>query len=125
MSREITITKGKFGEPLPEGRRRFVVAGPVEKKYGKKGGEFFVWKLQYEGGIGEQVLLPNMMGGLLRVLGCEETEPDKYDWDTNEQEGKAFIATVKLVPDRDDPKIVRRHMGEYAKVEEDENSIPF
>jgi len=124
MSREITNTKGKFAnQELPEGRKRFIVSAPVEKKYGKKGGEYFIWTLQYDGGIGQQILLPNMMGDLLRVLGCQEVEPDKYDWDTNEQEGKAFIATVRLVPDKTDPKIVRQHMSDYAK--DDDNSIPF
>ncbi len=124
MSHEITDTKSKFvNQNLPEGRRRFVIMGQPEKKYGKKGGEFFVWKLQYDGGVGEQILLPNMMGDLLRTLGCDEPEPDKFDWDTAEQEGKAFIATIKLVPDSKDPKIVRQHMSEYAN--DENNTIPF
>lgn len=124
MSREITDTKNKYAnQELPEGRRRFVVAAPVEKKYGKKGGEFFVWTLQHEGGLGQQILLPNMMGELLRTLGCDEPEPNKFDWDTNEQEGKAFIATIKLVPDKNDSKIVRQHMSEYAN--DENNTIPF
>lgn len=124
MSHELTDTENRFAnQELPEGRRKFIVAGPVLKKYGKKGGEFFIWKLQYEGGIGEQVLLPNMMGDLLRILHCDEPEPNKFDWDTNEQEGKAFVATVKLVPDKNDPKIIRQHMGSYANVEA--NAIEF
>ena len=115
MSREITNTESRFpNRAIPEGRRRFIIAGPVEKKHGKKGGEFFVWKLQFDGGLGEQVLLPNMLGPLLRVLGCQETEPNIFDWDTNDQEGKAFLATVTLVPDSKDPKVVRQHMTEYA-----------
>lgn len=125
MSHEVTDTSNKYAnQALPEGRRKFIVAGPVEKKYGKKGGEFFIWKLQFDGGIGEQVLLPNMMGPLLRVLGCSESEPNKFDWDTNEQEGKAFMATVKLVPDAKDPKVVRQHLAEIENVTED-SGIPF
>jgi hypothetical protein len=42
---------------------------------------------------------------------------------TNEQEGKAFIATIKLVPDKNDPKIVRQHMSDYAN--DENNTIPF
>lgn len=123
MSREITETTNKFADQnIPEGKHRFIVVGPVEKKYGKKGVEFFVWKLQYEGGIGQQVLLPNMMGGLLRALNCPEIEPNKFDWDTNEQEGKAFFATVKHVPDKMDPKIIRQHMGDFAN---DDDTINF
>lgn len=117
MSREITSTKGKYpNQNLPEGRHSFIVAKPVEKKFGKQGGEYFIWTLQYEGGIGQQILLPNMMGQLLRVLECTETEPDTFDWDTADQEGKAFMATVKLAPDNKDPKTIRQHMGDYAKI---------
>lgn len=124
MSHERTDTTNKYAnQAIPEGRRKFIVAGPVVKKYGGKGGEFFIWKLQFDGGIGEQVLLPNMMAELLRVLGCDEPEPNLFDWDTNEQEGKAFMATVKLVADKKDPKIVRQHMSEYAVIED--SGIPF
>lgn len=124
MSREITNTTNKFAnQELPEGRRRFIIAGPVEKKYGKNGGEFFMWPLQFEGGLGQQILLPNMMGDLLRTLGCNEPEPNKFDWDTMEQEGKAFVATVKRVPDRKDPKIIRQHMSEFAN--DENNTVPF
>lgn len=124
MSHEITNTLNKFAnQELPEGRHKFIVAGPVVKKYGGKGGEFFIWKLQYDGGIGEQVLLPNMMGELLRVLECQETEPNIFDWDTADQEGKVFMATIKLAPDKKDPKVIRQHMSEYAKVET--SDIPF
>ncbi len=124
MSIERTSTKGKFdNDPLPEGRREFMVAGPVEKKYGKNGGEFFVWKFQYEGGIGDQVLLPNMMAGLLRALKCEETEPNSFLWDTNEQEGKKVVATVSFAPDKKNPSVIRQHMGEFSNP--DDNKIPF
>lgn len=137
MSREITDTTNKYvDQDIPDGRRRFIVAGPVEKKYGKQGGEFFIWKVQWEGGIGQQVFLPNMMGGLLKVLGCQEIEPNKYDWDTNEQEGKAFYATVKHKPDKKDATKIRQHMGDFAIDEEteppepeedakDESQVPF
>jgi hypothetical protein len=65
-----------------------------------------------------------MMAGLLRVLGCTETEPNKFDWDTTEQDGKAFWATVSHKPDAKDATKIRQHMGEFKPLE-DEKEIPF
>lgn len=123
MSREITDTTNKYAnQEISDGKWIFKVK-EVNKKYGKNGGEFFIWKVEYQDGEGEQVLLPNMMAGLLRVLGCTETEPNKFDWDTNEQTGKAFWGTVSHKPDLKDPKIIRQHMGEFEGVKGEE--IPF
>lgn len=123
MSREITDTSNKFAdESLPDGRNCFKVIS-ITKKYGNKGGEFFIWALQFAGGEGEQILLPNMMGGLLRVLKCTETEPNKFDWDTFEQSGKLFMATVSHKPDAKDPSIIRQHMSDFHEYEDAQ--IPF
>jgi hypothetical protein len=123
MSVEMTDTANKYAnKDLPDGTGLFRVNG-VEKKYGKNGGEFFIWKLQFKGGEGEQVLLPNMMSGLLKVLGCEEVEPNKFRWDTNEQDGKTFEATVSRKPDLKDPNKIRQHMGDFKAVQDD--LIPF
>jgi len=120
MSREITDTNNKYAnQELPDGRNCFKIES-IEKKYGKNGGEFFIWKLKHDKGEGEQVLLPNMMGGLLRALGCTETEPNKFDWDTFEQSGKCFLATVSHKPDQKDPSKIRQHMSEFAPVKTDE-----
>lgn len=115
MSREITDTTNKYAnQEIPDGTRTFKVLG-VEKKYSGKGGEFFIWKLEYDNGkIGEQVLLPNMMGELLRVLKCEETETNKFDWDTNEQADKSFTASVSHKPDAKDATKIRQHMGDFS-----------
>jgi hypothetical protein len=125
MTHEITQTSRSFADKdIPDGEHLFEIQS-VEKKYGKNGGEFFVWKLTYEGdGVGEQVLLPNMMAGLLRVLDCKEVEPNKFDWDTDEQSGKRFFGTVSHGPDYKNPEIIRQHMGEFKAVEEDAK-IPF
>ncbi len=123
MSREITNTKSRFAnQELPDGRNAFRVLG-VDKVFGKNNSEFFVWKLQHQGGEGEQLLMPNMMGGLLRVLKCTETEPETFDWDTFDQVNKVFLATVSHKPDSKNPTVIRQHMGEFAPV--DENEIPF
>lgn len=122
--REITDTTNKYADQeIPDGARIFRVVS-IEKRYGKStGAEFFVWRLAYEGGEGEQILMPNMMGPLLRVLGCKETEPNKFDWDTTEQTDKAFSATVSRKPDRKDPTKMRQIMSEFDAVKAE--TIPF
>jgi len=123
MSREITNTKSRFSnQELPDGRTAFRVLS-VDKAYGKNNSEFFIWKLQHERGEGEQLLMPNMMGGLLRVLKCTESEPNIFDWDTFDQVNKVFLATVSHKPDKNDSSVIRQHMSEFAPV--DENEIPF
>lgn len=114
MSREITDTSNKFpNQDIPDGSRTFTVV-EVTKKYGAKGGEYFVWKLSFDGDkLGEQILLPNMMAELLRVLGCTETEKGKFDWDTNEQADKTFVASVSHKPDVKNPSITRQHMSSF------------
>lgn len=117
MSREITDTKNKFtNQDLPDGEQDFMVVGDIVKKYGGKGGEFFIVTLQYPGGIGQQAFLPNMMGPLLRALGCDETEENKFDWDTQEQAGKKFKAKVSHAPDKKDKAIIRQHMSEIKRI---------
>ena len=124
MSHEITDTKSMFAnQDIPDGKREFMIVGDIAKKYGKSGAEFFVVTLQYEGGIGQQMFMPNMMGPLLKALGNEETTPNVYDWDTTEQAGKKFSASISHAPDKKDPTKIRQHMSEIAKVEND--SIPF
>jgi hypothetical protein len=132
MSREITNTKRTFKKlPLiPDGRRRYVVTAPVLKLYGKNNSEFFVWSLQYQDDkgnncLGEIALMPNMLAGLLRVLGFHETEPEVFDWDTNDAEGLSFMATSTQSPDKKDSTITRVHFTEYAKGDADENEIPY
>lgn len=123
MSREMTDTTNKYqNQDLPDGRTAFRVVS-VEKRYGKNNSEFFVWKLKHEKGEGDQLLMANMMAGLLRALKCDEVEPNKFDWDTFEQSGKAFLATVSHKPDDKNPTIIRQHMSEFAPI--DENEIPF
>lgn len=115
MSREITDTNAKFRNyDIKDGQHVFKVL-EVRKQYGKKGGEFFIWKLEYgdEGSVGEQGFLPNMMGELLKTLNCTEIEPNKFDWDTNEQVGKSFSATVSHKPDAQDATRIRQHMSGF------------
>lgn len=123
MSRELTDTTNKYPDrDLPDGIWIFKVK-EIEKKYGKNNSEFFIWKLDWQDGSGEQVLLPNMMAALLRALKCTETEPNKFDWDTVEQTDKMFWATVSHAADAKDPTKIRQHMKDFKTYEDTE--IPF
>lgn len=105
---------------IPDGRYEFKVLS-AEKKYGgaKKDKPFYVWRLEYEGIKGEQVLMPNKMGDLLRALGCTETEPGKFDWDTELVVNQVFAATVTHEADKKDPSKIRQQMSNFEKVKED------
>jgi hypothetical protein len=122
MSRELTDTNSKFsGKDIPDGSHQFKVVS-VSKKYGgaNKDRAFFVWVLGYEGQTGEQVLMPNMMGDLLRILGCKETEPNKFDWDTEDVIYSQFVAVVSHEPDKKDPTKMRQQMKDFKKIGEQE-----
>jgi len=127
MSRETTDTSN-FGNQLPTGRRSFMVE-KVERKTGKSNSPFYVWSLSYqredgERDHGEQILLPNMMGPLLRVLNCKEVSPNKFDWDTEVVLGETFMATVDFVADKKDASKMRQQMTDFA-VSKEESATPF
>ena len=123
MSRERTNCNPKVNL-IPEGTHKFTVVGEVKKLFGgpNKDMEFFVWTLEYPGGIGEQALMPSMQAPLLRLLGAEEYEPNKFDWDTTDQALKSFVATVTHAPDKKDSTKIRSHMGDFKAFSDD---IPF
>lgn len=123
MSREQTDTNDSYPDKdIPDGTYEFKVIS-CQKKFGGKNKDkaFFVWKLQYEDLKGEQVLMPNKMGGLLKVLGCTEDKPGHFDWDTDAVEGKEFKATVSHAPDAKDPTKIRQEMGDFKEA----TGIPF
>lgn len=92
MSRESTDTNSQFNDDIPDGTHDFEIVKVYAKDIkGKKGYE---WTLEYDGGQGKVLTWPNQIGPLLKVLGCKENEPGKYDWDTELMEGKTFKATI-------------------------------
>lgn len=111
MPRERTNTAGRL-DILPEGTNEFMIAGPVKKFFvgPNKDIDMFVFPLQFDGGIGEQAFLPNMLGPLLRDLGCQEVSKNVFYWDTDDLEGKKFTATVTHFQDSKDPSITRSKM---------------
>jgi hypothetical protein len=118
--RETTDTNSNFdSQEIPDGSHTFEIV-QVRKNKG-----FYIWMFEYEDGAsGEQVLFPNNMGALLRVLGCTEVKKGVYDWDTSLVEGQKFIAIVSHVPDKKDPNKIRQQMTEFKKAVE-EDASPF
>jgi len=123
---ETIDTRGQFDTALPDGEREFRVEKIMRREKGPT--IMYIWQLSFEGEeereSGEQVLLLNMMGDLLRVLGCKETSPKKFDWDRDLLPGTFFIATVSHEPDKKDPTKIRQQMTGFKKSEK-ESETPF
>lgn len=117
--RETTDTNrqfsNSFSKEIPDGEHLLTIKGVERKTKGEV--VFYIWKFD----MGDQILLPSMMGGLLKVLGCIETEPGKYDWETDAQAGKQVWATVSHALDKKD--VMRQHMGKFKPV--DAEGMPF
>lgn len=121
MSQEQTDTNDNYPDKdIPDGSYDFKVLG-VKKKYGgqNKDKPFYIWSLEYEGVKGEQVLMPSTMGGLLSALGCQESKPGVYEWDTELMVNQIFSATVTHVKDKKDPSKIRQQMTDFKKVQEE------
>lgn len=124
--KETIDTRGQFDTSLPDGEREF----RVEKIARKEKGEtiLYIWQVSFDGEgereTGEQVLLPSMMGDLLRVLGCKEVSPKKFDWDRETIPGAYFIATVSHEPDKKKPEVVRQQMTGFKKSKKSDD-VPF
>lgn len=114
---EETDTTNKFA-PLPDGPNVFQIIS-IEKFFTPS--EFWSFSLKYSSGEGVQTFFANMLGPVLRVLGCEETTPNRFMWDSDLQVNKYFKATVSHAPDK--KGILRQHMNSFEKVNEE--TIPF
>lgn len=121
--RETTDTNYSGGNyssrDIPDGEHLLTVKSVERKTKGTT--VFYIWRFD----MGEQVLLPSMMAGLLRALGCTEGEPGKFDWDTDAQDGKQVWAVVSHKPDKKDPTKIRQHMGDFRKADSETAEVPF
>lgn len=126
--RETLDTNRQFSnKDIQDGTWDFSVISCTKKFGGKnKDTAFYVWKVKYAEGEGEQILLPNMMAPLLRILGAKESKPNVFDFDTDDFFGAKFAATVSREPDKKDPSKMRQKMGHFqAPLAKDVDSIPF
>lgn len=118
MSMETTDTNSAYPDKaIGDGKHTFVVERVVGKPLGNAYG--YVWTLEEKGKLYEQVLFGNEMGSLLKILGCKESAPGKYEWDTDEVKGKPFGVTVSHVPDKKKPDVMRQKFSEFTE------EIPF
>lgn len=124
MVRESVDTSRKSGKEIEDGTWNFTGIA-MTKKYGGKNKDvpFYVLAVKYEKGDAEQILLPNMMGPLLRLMGAKETAPNQFDFDTDDFFGFKYQATVTSAADKKDPSKIRKHMGDFKEAEKDE--VPF
>jgi|WetSurMetagenome_2_1015567.scaffolds.fasta_scaffold83267_2 hypothetical protein len=124
MSRESTDTSNNYPDKdIPDGEYLFTVQRVI-KKYGgaNKDKAFYIWTVGYnDSAQGEQILMPNLMGDLLRALGCKESTPNKFDWDTDDVVYSKFTATVSHEPDRKDPNKIRQTMKGFKAVGKEED----
>lgn len=109
-------TANQFDNDLPDGKRTFRTLD-VEKKV-LQSATIYIWHLSYAGSDGEQktgdqVLLPSMMGPLLRVLGFKETAKDKFLWDRELAAGLTFVGVVSH--EKDKKGVVRQQMKDFEK----------
>lgn len=118
--RELIDTNSQFNSDIPDGIYTFTIHS-VTKKEGKG---FYIWNLDFDESNGDQIMFANMMGPLLKMLGCEESSPGKYMVDTDLLVGKKFKAKVTHEPDKKDPAKIRQQMGGFEAVV-DQDDIPF
>jgi hypothetical protein len=116
-----TDTTNKYASEFPDGPAIFKITN-IEKIYNPA--EFWVFHLtDSAGNKGKQTFFDNMLGPILRVLGCNETQTDFFEWDPDMQMNKFFKAIVSHAPDKKDKTKIRQHMGSFEKV--DANTVPF
>lgn len=112
MTLETTDTNSDYvKKPIPDGEYTFTViyVERVEKVPG-----LYEWQFSCSDGQDYEVgLFKTEMGGLLRVLGFQETEKGKFTWDTVDAEKKSFVATAYQVADKKDPSIMRQKLKDF------------
>ena len=114
MSIETTDTRGLFPEKnIKDGKHTFTVEKVVGKQLGTAYG--YVWTLEEEGNLYEQVIFGNEMGDLLALLGFKKKDQGKYVWDTDEAKGKKFDVTVSHAPDKKKPEVLRQKFSNYEE----------
>lgn len=120
---ETIDTSSQFPDrDIPDGTYTFRIEGIDRKEKGTT--VMYIFKLFYEGIHTEQLLLPSMMGPLLRILGCKETEKGKFKWDKDLLTGQSFVATVVHERDKKDATKIRQQMRDFKKSDMDAD-VPY
>jgi hypothetical protein len=120
MTLETTDTNSLYpNKNIEDGTHTFTVEKVVSKELGKAHG--YVWTLQENGVLYEQVLFGNEMKDLLKILGFAEISPNKFQWDTDQAVGQSFIVDVSHIPDKKKPDVMRQKFSNYKS----ESDTPF
>jgi|SRR5579863_9366817 len=118
MSREILDTSSSYPDKeIADGTYTFTIHIVTKKDI--KGKLGYEWGLEYDGKSVQILMWPNQMAPLLRVLGVQESTPNKFMFDTMEIEGKTFKATAYK------DKKGYQQLKEYSVAEEKEADDPF
>jgi hypothetical protein len=113
---ELIDTNSQYPDKkIADGKHTFTVEKVVGKKLGNAYG--YIWTLEENGILFEQVMFGNEMKDLLRILGCKEESPGKFQLDTDQVPGKSFTATVEHLVDK--KGTIRQ---KFTKVEDE---VPF
>lgn len=114
MSAETTDTTSKYpNKNITDGKHTFTVEKVIGKQLG--GAYGYVWTLEEDGQLFEQVLFGNEMGDLLTILGCTKGDDGKFHWDTDAVVGKPFGVTVSHVPDKKKPDVMRQKFTDFTE----------
>lgn len=120
MSVETTDTSGQYPEKnIADGTHTFTVEKVVGKQLGKAYG--YVWTLEENDQLYEQVLFGNEMKDLLKILGFAEVSPNKFEWETEQAKGQSFIVDVSHVSDKKKPDTMRQKFTNFKP----ESDVPF
>lgn len=118
MSQETTDTNSLFpNKNITDGKHTFTVEKVVGKPLG--GAYGYVWTLEENAELFEQVLFGNEMGDLLTILGFKKGDDKKFHWETDEAKGKSFGVTVSHIPDKKKPDVMRQKFSHYT------DELPF
>lgn len=115
MTMETTDTNSLYpNKNISDGKHTFTVEKVIGKPLG--GAYGYVWTLEENGALYEQVLFGNEMGALLQILGFKKDPSDnKFHWDTDEARGKSFTVIVTHIPDKKKPEVMRQKFSGYEE----------
>ncbi len=112
MTLETTDTNSMFpNKEITEGKHTFTVEKVIGKTLGKAYG--YVWTLEENGILFEQVLFGSEMKDLLKLMGYKEETPGKFVWETEEVKGKSFGVTVTHAADK--KGTMRQKFSDYTE----------
>ena len=117
MTIEVIDTNSMYpSKDITDGKHTFTIDRVISKDLGKAHG--YVWTLEENDQLFEQVMFATGMKDLLKILGCKEDAPGKFTFDTDELKGKSFGCEVTHEPDK--KGTIRQKFSKFT-----EEGLPF